>query len=423
MAYDVLVHPSKLQGHVRVPPSKSLLHRALISALLSRGVSVIFPFVESDDILATLNVLKAFGASWKIKDDRLRVKGVGRPRPPKRPIEVKASASSLRFAIPLAMLTGSEVTFLMDESLANRPLDPYVALFPNSLEKNGPRLVVRPRLTGGDIVLDGSFGSQFASGLLFALPFLDETSTLHIKNPTSRPYIDLTVDTLENAGIRIIKQNDAFRIPPAQDFRPREIFIEGDYSLASLFLVAGLRSTGVEVHPLVSDSLQADRNIIETIRNAGGKIIHTEDGYRSSSSRTSAFITEVEDNPDLIFALALLASLSEGESIIHHTERLRFKESDRIKSIFELLKKLHVDIVVEEDFLRVRGPVSRFSGASIDSHDDHRLVMLAAIAGTMASGPVHILHAEAVHKSYPAFFQDLGALGANLSIVKRRDIA
>ncbi len=423
MAYDVFVHPSRLQGRVRVPPSKSLLHRALFSALLSRGTSVIFPFVESDDILATLNVLKAFGASWKIKDGRLRVKGVGRPRPPKRPIDVKASASSLRFAIPLAMLTGGDVTFQMDESLANRPLKPYVELFPESLERDGRMLVVRPGLSGGDIVIDGSFGSQFASGLLFVLPFLDKTSTLRIENPTSRPYINLTLKTLEDAGVKIIKQNGGFRVPPSQVFRPRDTTIEGDYSLASLFLVAGLRSAGVEVHPLASDSLQADKSIIDTIRDAGGKIIHTEEGYRSSSSRPSAFIADIEDNPDLAFAFALLASFSEGESILQNAKRLRYKESDRVASILELMRSLHVDIVVEEDSIRIRGPVSRFSGTSVESHDDHRLVMLAAIAGTMAKGPVHILHAEAVHKSYPAFFRDLASLGANLSIVKRGDIA
>ncbi len=423
MAYDVFVHPSRLQGRIRVPPSKSLLHRALFLALLSRGTSNIHPFAESEDILATLNVVKAFGASWKIKDGRLRVKGVGRPQLPKRPIDVKASASSLRFAIPLAMLAGGDVIFQMDESLARRPLDPYFALFPESLEKDGRMLVVRPGLGGGEIVVDGSFGSQFVSGLLFALPLLDESSTLHVTNPTSIPYIDLTLETLEDAGIKIIKQNGGFRVPPAQTFRPRDTTIEGDYSLASLFLVAGLRSTGVEVYPLSRDSLQADRRIIDTIRNAGGKIIHTEQGYRSGTSRPSAFVADVEDNPDLAFAFTLLASLSKGESVLQNVRRLRYKESDRITSIMELMNGLHADMVVEGDAIRIRGPVQRFSGTTVKSHGDHRLVMLAAIAGTLASGPVHILHAEAVHKSYPAFFHDLASLGANLSIVKRRDIA
>lgn len=415
MPYDVLIHPSTLQGRLRIPPSKSLLHRAIICAALSPAKTLIEPYYESDDIQATLNAIEAFGAKYRVRKKGLLIKGSPKWKRPKKPIDVRASASTLRFLIPLALLVGKKAVFTMDETLAKRPLSPYKKLFGDALSKNGNSLIVEGQLKPGEYRIDATLSSQFISGMLFALPLLKDASKLYVEQAVSQPYVDLTLQSLRASGIKIIEENDGFAIPGHQRYRKGTHAIEGDFSQAALFLVAGLMHPGIEVFPLPNRTFQADQAILEHIRNSGGKIIHTENGYKTSETRTTGFTADIGNTPDLAPPLALLGAISREETVLVNVDRLRLKESDRIEAIVDSLNRLgasashaHDAIILKEQSPPLTG------GVDIDAKQDHRIAMMIAFAATMAKNPVRIVNAHCVEKSYPDFFKDLRALGGNV---------
>ncbi len=416
MPYDVLIYPSTLTGRIRIPPSKSLLHRAIICAALSPGKSLIEPYYESEDIRATLCAIEAFGAKYKVRNDVLIVKGRAKWKPPKKNIHVNASASTLRFFIPLALLVGKKTVFTMDETLAKRPLEPFKQLFGDALKQEGTTLVVNGQLKPGDYRIDATLSSQFVSGLLFALPLLKDASKLYVERAVSRPYVNLTLQSLRASGVKIIEENDGFAIPGHQRYRRGTHAIEGDYSQAAFFLVAGLFHPGIEVFPLPSKTFQADEAIVDFIRNSGGKIIHTENGYKTSQSKTTGFTANIGHSPDLAPPLALLGTLSREETVIENIVRLRLKESDRVEAVVTSLKRLGAAATQAHDAIILKEISSLSGGVDIDACNDHRIAMMIAFASTLADNPVRIKNAQCVDKSYPDFFEDLRSLGGNLTI-------
>jgi len=419
MRYDITVHPSKLSGSIVVPPSKSQTHRAILCAGMAEGKSVIEPFEPGDDIQASLRAIEALGAKIKVRGKALHIKG--RPSFPikKTHLHVGKSASTLRFFIPISMIGGQPFHFTMDAQLAKRPLEPYHKLFPDALKQEGDTLTVHHSLTPGDYVIDGSISSQFVSGLLFALPLLKEQSTLRIEKITSTDYIDLTVDILETFGIVIIKEDDHFRIPGNQTYFARTLETEGDYGLAANLLVAGLKNTALEVYPLKADSSQADRLIVDFIKAFEGKIIHTEEGFMTSESNTRAATIDIDPAPDLAPITALLGAYSEGTTEILNTKRLQYKESNRIISTVTTLKKLGFDVLHQDNRIIIKGLYKRFpTNKTLETHGDHRIVMMAVIGALNADKPITITNAQVVEKSYPRFYDDLISLGAKIDFKK-----
>lgn len=414
----VEIQPNRLEGKVNIPPSKSLAHRAIICAGLAEGVSEIENINFSKDITATTEGMSSLGMEVTDKDGKLFIDGSGfMSNDSSVTIDCNESGSTIRFLIPIAMVKDIESTFTGRGKLVSRPLNTYYEIFEKQgieyLTTNGELpLTVKGNLKSGEFNVRGDISSQFISGLLFALPLLKEDSVVNITtNLESVGYVDLTLDTMKKFGVKIKNDNyKSFYIKGNQKYKSQKYRVEGDFSQAAFWLVAGTLGSSVDAVDLNLESLQGDKAILEIIEKMGGSIIETEDGIKALPTQTHGATIDVSQCPDLVPVLAVLASLSEGETRIINAERLRIKESDRLAAITSELKKLGANIEELKDGLVISG-VDKLTGGEVESHNDHRIAMALAVASTRCTGKVTIKDSKCVEKSYPHFFEDLKKLG------------
>lgn len=411
----ITIKPKRLEGTVKAPPSKSEAHRAIIAAALSGGECRIDNIAMSADISATLDGMKSLGckynaskASGYVKLAPRSVKGESE----EIEIDCAESGSTLRFLIPIALLSGKPVSFVGRGRLMQRPMKPYFDIFDKkgiTYEKDKDKLRLTGKLKSGLYKLPGDVSSQFVTGLLFALPLLDGDSVIEITTPAeSVGYIDMTLNVLKKFGIETENQNyRRFIIKGGQRYIPRDYTVEGDYSQAACFLVAGAIGCNITCSGLCGDSLQGDKAIVDIIRQTGAKIEETEQGIRAIHTANMHGITvDVRDIPDLVPMLAVLLSFCKGESRIVNAGRLRMKESDRLAAITSELRQLGASIVEGGDCLTIHG-VQAFHQNTVSAWNDHRIAMATAIAACRCEGDgVNIMGGrEAVKKSYPDFFE------------------
>lgn len=412
---DITVHPSSLKGEVEAPPSKSLTQRAIAAGLLARGTTVIHNPSFCNDSMAAMNMAGALGAVVNRDHDSITLE----PGPgPRSPIILHCGESglALRMFAPVASLLSDHVTLTGDGSLLRRP----VKMISEALGQLGVTvqanngllpLTLSSRLRGGSAVIDGSTGSQLLTGLLMALPLAGEESKIQVNGLRSRPYISLTLKLLEDFGITVDNREfNLFSISGNQSYRAREYNIEGDWSGAAFLLVAGALAGEVSVRNLSGTSLQADRAIMQALRDAGCFLTEAVEGVKSEKSDLHAFNYDATDSPDLFPPLAALASRCRGTSRIRGVSRLQYKESDRAGAIADVLGMTGIKVNFEGDEMLIKG--GDIHGAVVSSHNDHRIAMMAAVMATAASGPVIITGAEAVDKSFPEFFKTLERAGA-----------
>lgn len=433
-----------LAGMVRVPPSKSILHRTLIAAALADGTSRISGCYLSDDILATLDLLERLGASFLLQGEDILVTGVGgsTDSSPLGELFCHESGSTIRFLIPVVAALGRSASFGGAGRLVERPL----GLYEEVLAHHGVSVTyaerlpfaVEGQLRAGDYRLAGDVSSQFVSGLLFALPRLEgdaplaEDSTITVTPPfESQSYVDMTLKTLRAFGIVVqteqVGENVVYRIPARQRYHPCDYVVESDYSQAAFFLIANALGAKISLKQFAppTQSTQGDAVICEILAQAGVKVSWADGVLTGSISNDSlqAFEIDASDCPDLVPILCLLASQCVGDSSIRGVHRLTIKESDRIASTRALLESLggtlHYDPVA--DVITIPGEQHLTAGRTpIDSHNDHRIAMLAAIAATIlptGSPAITLFGGEAVQKSYPTFFQDYRSLGGIAHVI------
>lgn len=404
---DIRIEPSQLRGTVDIPASKSCAHRALISAALAEGISVISGVSMSKDIEATIGAMTALGAEFSVDGTTVTVSGIS-SRMDKAVIDCNESGSTLRFVIPIAAALGTDSRFIGRGRLPQRPIDIYT----RELGKNGVKFLtetmpydITGTLKGGIFEIEGNVSSQFVTGLLFALPLLEGNSEIRLTSHLeSRPYVDITIDILRRFGITVESSENGFRIVGGQKYKPYDYRVEGDYSQAAFFYVANALGSEVNIANLVPDSVQGDRKILEILN---------ETCYNGS---IGCYKADCSDIPDLVPILAVLGAFGSGESVIYNAQRLRIKESDRLVTTAAMLNELGGDVEVTEDGLIIR-PTGRMHGGTIDSAGDHRIVMAAAIAATKTDGAVIIRGAEAAEKSYPDFFKDYIHLGGKANVI------
>lgn len=417
---DVLITPAKLQGNVRVPASKSMCHRAVICAGLAQGTSIVEEATLSDDIKVTIQGMRTMGAAVRVNADRLIINGAGGANPAETSIDCGESGSTLRFLIPLALLGNQRVTFTGRGRLAERPITAYAEICRQQglvwESGSGLPVTVQGRLQPGRFNLRGDVSSQFLSGLLFALPLLPDESIVSITTPLeSKGYVDLTLAALAEFGISASHHEyREFHICGRQIYKPRDYTVEGDFSQAAFWLVAGTIGTAVNCRGLSETSLQGDRVITSLINSAGGAIRFNDGLFTASPVVTCGTVIDAADCPDLVPVLAVLASLSKGETRIIRAGRLRIKESDRLASTARELNKLGANIREEGDSLVIQGK-PELDGGEVDSWQDHRIAMALAIASIRCKQPVLIHGAECVKKSYPGFWQDFVSLGGMIN--------
>lgn len=416
---DIMIIPGVLAGGVKVPPSKSICHRAVICAGLSPGKSTINNVTLSEDIEATVEAMKSLGAVIEKKTGFLEVDGVGKLKAAEREIDCHESGSTLRFLVPLAAAAGGSTAFHGRGKLAERPLNPYYEIFDmQGIEyetRNGKLpLVVQGRLRPGEYRLSGSISSQFISGLLFALPILDGDSRITITTELeSKPYVDLTIDALKHFSIDV--ENNGYNeliIKGNQRYRANDCVVEGDYSQAAFWLAAGTLGADIACMGLKLESLQGDKVIMDIIESMGGKIVREEAAIKALPSKMYGTAIDASQCPDLVPVLAVLAALSCGTTSITNAERLRLKESDRLAALVSELGKLGADIDEKKDGLIIRGK-EFLKGGTVDSWNDHRIAMALAVASLRCKEPVVIKGADSVRKSYPDFWEHFRSLGGN----------
>lgn len=428
----LMVEPSILEGEVDAPPSKAHTHRALLAASLAEGASTILNPLICRDTEATIHCIKMYGAKVKpIKEDpsrkSLKVIGVSRLKAPRDVIDCKGSASTMRFTAPILANTQGIAILTGDRSLRRRPMNPMIEAL-NGLgvlcysavgDGRPPIIVFGGGIKGGSVEMPGDVSSQFISGLLLASPLASRPVTVKVSSPLeSRPYILLTLSYLKRFDIedfQVMGDMEAFTVSPDQIYKPKRVEIPGDYSSGAYVLsAAAVTSSEVTVKGLTRDFLQADMAILDILRDMTVRVDQGESSVKVSfvSQGLEGVEVDLRDSPDLAPIVTVLGCYAKGETVIHGTKRLRFKESDRVESIVGELKKAGARISVERNKLIVRE--SRLKGSIFNPHGDHRIAMACTVAALGAEGKSLIMNPGCVSKSYPGFFQDLKKVGAKI---------
>lgn len=430
----VSIDKSLIKGEVFAPPSKSYTHRAVALAALSKESTIRHPLISADT-LATVRASEMFGASVEREEDKLIIHGInGKPNVPDDVIDAANSGTTLRFMTAIAALTDGVTVLTGDASLRTRPNGPLLEV----LNKLGVKacstrgnerapLVVKGGLKGKDVSIDGSISSQFISALLITCPLAENSTTLSITGKLkSRPYVDVTLEMLELAGIKVhIDESNGTRfiIPGKQKYDFKDYTVPGDFSSASYLLAAAAMTNGSEVTVKnLFPSKQGDKVIIEILRQMGADITWDKEAGNvtvKGGRQLKATTFDAGASPDLVPTVAVLAAVAEGTSRIENAEHVRYKETDRLRALATELPKLGVDLKEERDSLTITG--GKLHGAAVHGWDDHRIVMALSIAG-MVAGSTTIDTTEAVSISYPGFFKDMCSLGANIKILRKNKL-
>lgn len=406
---DVRITPKKLSGTVTPPPSKSQAHRLLIAATLGTGVSTVRGVAMSQDVEATLRCLTALGGHWKETAlGTLEITGIGGRRCTGEDLprlDCGESGSTLRFLIPIALAVAGGGVFTGHGRLMERPQGPYFDLFREkgiSFEQRDGVLTVRGKLTPGEYRLPGNVSSQFFTGLLFALPLLEGPSTIVPTTAVeSWDYICMTLDALAGAGVAVPepRRGGAFSISP-HPYRSFDRRVEADWSQAGFWYAAIALGSQVELEGLNAFSVQGDMAVVPNFL----RLTHPGD-----------LDIDVSGIPDLLPPLAVMAAVRSGTTRFVNAARLRMKESDRLSTVCAMLEALGSTCQEGPDSLSVTG--GTLTGGTVDGANDHRIVMAAAIAATACAGPVTILGAECVKKSYPDFWEVYKNLGGEVHVL------
>lgn len=414
----ITLFPATLSGEIKAPSSKSFSHRAIIAAALSKGESRITNLVYSEDVIATIEALKMIGVKFVKHKTSLIVSGVSKIKVKHHSVDCNESGSTLRFLIPLFSLSNKPISFTGKQSLLKRPLDIYEEVFKinnGTFEISDTQIMVNGSIKAKEYTIKGDVSSQFFSGLFFALPLLKEDSTIYVDGELeSKSYIKLTIAVLEKFGIEIIEIPEGFFIKGSQKYKATDYDIEGDYSQAAFYLVAGTLNGMINITHLNFDSLQGDKAIINIIQEMHGKIIFAENGFNTEKSNTTSTVIDLADTPDLGPIVALLAALSRGTTHITNIKRLRHKESDRVNSIVTTLSALGANITATENEIIIIGRKSLSGGVTVDSYNDHRIAMMLAIAALRCEKEIVLTNAQAIKKSYPHFYKDYLRLGGKI---------
>lgn len=414
---QIAIQPKKIKGSVQVPPSKSMAHRAIICASLARGKSVISNIEYSKDIEATISAMKALGTMIFQHDDYLEIDGTTTFMKNNCEIDCCESGSTLRFMVPISIVCEANVHFIGEGRLGKRPMDVYYRIFDQQnigylYRENVLDLYIRGQLKGGVFEIAGDVSSQFISGLLFALPLMDEDSKIMITSPLqSKGYIDLTIQMLNQYGIKIINHDyQEFIIPGCQMYQPCDYCVEADFSQAAFYLVAGVLGNRVDLIGLNLDSKQGDKEAIDILERMGCRLLKNENGYSMYPGILSSTIIDGSQCPDIIPVIALACALSQGVSEIQNIGRLRIKECDRLSATVEVINQLGGIAKEGKDSMIIEG-VSSLQGGMVSSYNDHRMAMMEAIASTVCEDAVVIDQKECVQKSYPSFWEHFKSLG------------
>ena len=432
------ITPAPLAGTVPAIASKSMAHRIIIAAALANGVTQVACNTTCADIDATVRCLTSLGARIERTAEGFSV----HPMPKSTEhgllralagasLDCGESGSTLRFMLPVACALGADALFTGAGRLGERPLAPLsdelIAAGSDLEGLGGFPLRTHGRIRPGRFELPGNVSSQYVSGLLLAAPLLGAESEIAVTGALeSKPYVDLTIEVLSLFGVKVAVEESAtpgglpltvFRVP-AQTYRtPGKVAVEGDWSNAAFWLCAGaLGDHAVTVRGVRADSAQGDRAVSAALMLFGARGQRSSQAATIRPDRLRGIDLNAHDIPDLVPVLAAVAACADGTTHLTGCARLRIKESDRLATTASELSALGADVRADGDSLVIEGQ-PRLAGGTVDSHNDHRIAMMAAIAAIRCDGPVYITGAEAVNKSYPDFFDHYRMLGGHVELL------
>lgn len=421
---DVTVEKTEhLKGVVSAPSSKAYTHRMVIAASLSKGTSKIFKPLVSDDTKATLEAVKAFGAKIELHESYWAICGEETLSTPNLPIDCRDSGSTLRFMIPVAALAPGSSKFIFKPSFERRPIAPLLESLKelgvgSTVQYDGSSVIVLGGgIKGGKTSIRGDISSQFISGLLFACPKADHDTEISLTTKLeSKSYVEMTLEVLVEHGLEgnVNSELSHFWIPAAQSYGQCDHTVPGDFSSAAFLLAAAaVTSSQINIQNLKYNTAQGDKAILDLLQDMGIDVKIGDDFVIVDGGLLNGIDIDAKNIPDLVPICTVLACYANGRSEIYNAKRLKYKESNRLDSISQELKKMGADIMVNKDGLIINGGCP-LNGNTIDPHNDHRIAMSCAVAGLGARGETKIQDVECINKSYPQFFSDLRMLGANI---------
>ncbi len=394
--------PCTLKGTISAPPSKSMAHRYLIGAALSGQKCLLSGVDYSEDILASIDCLRALGVNVTVDGHNVSLDSRGWMQTENAVLNCRESGSTFRFFIPLALCLGKRVVLQGSERLLERPLSVYEDLCKErgfTFEKGKNSITLCGSLKSGEYTVRGDISSQFITGLIFALVYLNEESSVRILPPfESRSYIDLTLSALKSFGADV-SFTDEYKIT----VKPSKLCaysgkIEGDYSNAAFLDAFNYLGSDVKIENLKPDSLQGDRVYSQY--------------FRELSEGTPTL--DISDCPDLGPVLFALAAIKNGAHFTG-TDRLKAKESDRGRAMDEELSSLGGGLIFGDNTITVPKQTLQYKGKALNGHNDHRIVMALSVVLSKTGGTIEGV--EAVRKSYPSFFDDIKALNAEVELL------
>ncbi len=410
---------SSLKGDYFAIPSKSFVHRALICASLSKSESVVKGISLSNDITATVGALNSLGADIRLEGDCAYVKPINSPKNCK--VDCLESGSTLRFILPLISFLGVECEVVGSQRLAQRPIVELISC----LEKAGVKFENKSlplKLSGGvqkyKFAINGEKSSQYITGLLLASPYLKKDIVIEVLGrQTSVGYIDITLQIMREFGVIVQKTHNGYYIKAGQSYSLSngEYKIEGDYSNASYFMLAGVFDGNINIHNLKEDSTQGDRKVVDILKQMGAKISFEAGVLKCERSALWGVEVDGTDIPDMIPTIAIACAFANGESKITGVDRLKDKECDRLQAIIDILDILCVDYEYHTNCLKIWGGFQPCDNYHFVSQNDHRIAMISAVVGALV-GNTNIVDFGAINKSYPNFTEDFSKLGGLISV-------
>lgn len=421
---NVICTPANVSGKIKAISSKSDAHRLLICGALADAPTKVHCNVMSKDIAATVDCLKNMGAEIEVDGDIITVN----PNKfnEKAELDCNESGSTLRFLLPVVSALGIDATITGHGRLPERPISPLK----EEMERmgvafhNGSKfpLHLTGKLKAGEYEILGNVSSQFITGLLFALPLLDGDSKIKMIPPVeSRSYLNITLSALRKFGVEIEEKENLYIIKGNQKYiSPKEITVDGDWSNSSFFLCAGaLNENGVTVEDLDINSPQGDKAILKVLENMGAEVKINGTEITVKKNKLNGITVDAADIPDAVPIISIVASACDGETRIINAGRLRIKESDRIKSVVDMLTAVGGKVEETDDGMIIRGGAD-LKGGTIEGCNDHRIVMSSAILSSICKSNVTITDYKAVEKSYPHFFEDFNLMGGNANVINDR---
>lgn len=419
---DITVSAKNIKGDVDAIASKSYAHRILIAAALSDKPCKMLLNSTSEDIEATEGCIARAGGS--VEHDGLNLLVSPLKNIPKSAVfDCCESGSLIRFLIPVAAALGIDAVFTGRGRLPQRPQQPILEAVSRhgitvSKENEFP-VKISGKLKSGEYTLPGNISSQYTTGLLFALPLLTGDSVINLIPPVeSKPYIDMTISVLKKFGITVTEDGCRYFVKGGQKYiSPEVIKVDGDWSNGAFFIAAGALSH-ITVNGLNINSVQGDKEIAEIVKHMGADVSVNNDSVTVKAGSLKGIEIDASNIPDLVPVISALSVFAEGQTVIKNAARLRLKESDRLKTVAELIKTAGGDVTELSDGLIIKGGKKIKSEFTVPSFNDHRLVMAASLLSF--GSKVTITQAQAINKTYPSFWREITNLGGVCNVINDR---